>query len=329
MRKLPVIAAVSLLLTLCGCTGNFVAQQSCAPRFDSGTSAALVTARGSFGQDPQAAFPTPLVVKDSSQVTVISDNDLQAQRVNAGATTVVQLTIYNGQTGDLVVSTDYSRSGLVLTSTGDSAALGSIVQCARVGSRVSAVGAVGELIGEAGIQQNAMPLLSDDTVVIVVDVKSVYLGKANGADQLLESGFPSIVLAPDGRPGFTFPDLPAPSNLKIAALKLGDGAKVSKGDKVFLHYTGVLWGGTEVFDSTWDRNTPVAVPAVSLEDSATGVVPGFAQALIGKRVGSQMIAVIPPQFGYPAGSSPAAIPDGSTMVFVIDILGIDEGSHSP
>jgi peptidylprolyl isomerase len=52
-------------------------------------------------------------------------------------------------------------------------------------------------------------------------------------------------------------------------------------------------------------------------------VPGFAKALIGQRVGSQVIAVIPPKDGYPTGQAPTTVPDGSTMVFVFDILGIE------
>jgi peptidylprolyl isomerase len=39
-------------------------------------------------------------------------------------------------------------------------------------------------------------------------------------------------------------------------------------------------------------------------------------------VGSQVIAVIPPEFGYPEGTNPPAIPAGSTLIFVVDILGI-------
>ena len=55
----------------------------------------------------------------------------------------------------------------------------------------------------------------------------------------------------------------------------------------------------------------------------TGVVPGLAEGLIGQTVGSQVIVVIPPELGYPAGQAPASVPEGSTMVFVVDILGLE------
>ena len=53
------------------------------------------------------------------------------------------------------------------------------------------------------------------------------------------------------------------------------------------------------------------------------VVPGFAEALKGQTVGSQVLAVIPPDLAYgDAGQGP--VPGGATLVFVIDILGTDE-----
>jgi FKBP-type peptidyl-prolyl cis-trans isomerase len=52
------------------------------------------------------------------------------------------------------------------------------------------------------------------------------------------------------------------------------------------------------------------------------VVPGFAEALEGQTVGSQVMVVIPPDQGY-GEEGQGAIPGGSTLVFVIDILGLD------
>ena len=51
-------------------------------------------------------------------------------------------------------------------------------------------------------------------------------------------------------------------------------------------------------------------------------MPGFAQALIGQRVGSQVLVSIPAELAYPAGSSsPVA---GESLLFVFDVLGILE-----
>lgn len=322
MRKFSaIIAAAALLVSVSACSTGPATIDGCAPSIPSGSNAALVSAAGTFGKDPKATFPTPLVATKSSQVHIISAGD--GKRVSPGDSAAVQLTIYSGKTGKALIATNYDGAAALFSAIESTPAFGTIAECARVGSRIAAVGSAGDLIGDGAIQQNALPVTKDDTVAIVVDVQSVYLGKANGADQILTAGFPSIVLAPDGRPGFTFANPKPPTALMIETLKAGDGAKVKKDDKVVLHYTGVLWDTKKVFDSTWERNTPAVLMATSLDDSASGLVPGFAKALIGQRVGSQVIAVIPPKFGYPAGKAPASVPEGSTMVFVFDILGIE------
>jgi peptidylprolyl isomerase len=61
-----------------------------------------------------------------------------------------------------------------------------------------------------------------------------------------------------------------------------------------------------------------ASTAVTLD----AVVPGFAQALKGQTVGSQILVVIPPSLGY-GDKATSSIPAGSTLVFVIDVLGVD------
>ena len=69
-----------------------------------------------------------------------------------------------------------------------------------------------------------------------------------------------------------------------------------------------------MFDTTCDGE-----PASLTLD---GVVEGFAQALEGQTVGSQIMVVVPPEFGY-GDAAQASIPANSTLVFVIDILGLD------
>jgi peptidylprolyl isomerase len=50
-------------------------------------------------------------------------------------------------------------------------------------------------------------------------------------------------------------------------------------------------------------------------------VKGFGAALVGQKVGSQVVAIIPPADGYgTSGSTDGTIKGTDTMVFVIDIL---------
>jgi len=88
---------------------------------------------------------------------------------------------------------------------------------------------------------------------------------------------------------------------------------VPEGATVTLQYHGVSWDTGEVFDESWPSPT-----ALSLAQ----VVPGFAQAIAGQTVGSQVIAVLPPDLAYgQEGESTSALA-GQTLVFVIDILGV-------
>ncbi len=324
MRKLPaIVAAAGLLVSLSACSVSASAH-GCTPVFSAGGNAALVTATGTLGASPAATFPTPLVATAQPQTALTHTGD--GRLVEPGDTANIQITIYDGATGNTLISTDYTSTGLRLPAITGSPAFGALAQCATVGSRVSAVGTADKLLGASAIKQNKAlsGVAPTDTVVMIVDVTQAFLGRANGTDQLAEAGMPSIVLAPNGQPGFTFPAGKAPTDLKISTLKAGKGATVQTGDTVVVNYTGVLWADTKtVFDSTWDRNAPATLLATSIADDKNGVVPGFATAIVGAKVGSQVLVVIPPKYGYPAGSAPTTVPDGSTMVFVIDILGID------
>ena len=128
----------------------------------------------------------------------------------------------------------------------------------------------------------------------------------------------------NGQPGVTIPDEAPPTEVRSHTLVLGQGLAIEEGDRVVLHYTGLLWSAKTVFDSSWDRGAPATFTITSFENDENGIVPGLADGLVGRTVGSQVIVVIPPEFGYPAGQAPATIPDGSTMVFVVDILGIED-----
>jgi peptidylprolyl isomerase len=150
----------------------------------------------------------------------------------------------------------------------------------------------------------------------------VYLGKANGTPQIVPDGFPMIVLASDGTPGITFlSGSTPPTETRIAVLKEGTGATVGADSQVTVAYSGWLWptgGETPVqFDSSWanGKSTPATFGMNG------GVIAGFSKALIGQRVGSQIEVVITPEDGY-GSTGNGSIPANSTLVFVIDILGV-------
>ncbi len=222
------------------------------------------------------------------------------------------ITIMSGPTGQKILS-----SGTQVTPLSkwreQYAGLAEMMTCATEGSRI--LGAVpASALSPAAAQ--GWGLKGKDAVVVAIDLQRVYLAAADGVPQYNDRrGMPSVVLAPDGTPGVIIPDTAPPSELAVEVLKKGDGPAVGDGDRIRINYTGVTWAGRKVFDSTWQKGASAAV-------TLDAVVPGFAQALKGQTVGSQILVVIPPALGYGDKAS-SSIPGGSTLVFVIDVLGVD------
>ncbi len=106
-----------------------------------------------------------------------------------------------------------------------------------------------------------------------------------------------------------------PAELKVSVLTPGDGAAVAKGDHIYVNYLGQLWAG-KVFDNSFDRGQ-----AFDFDVGKGGVIPGWDEGLVGQKVGSRVLLVIPPAKGYGAQGAGADIPPNATLVFVVDVLG--------
>jgi peptidylprolyl isomerase len=127
----------------------------------------------------------------------------------------------------------------------------------------------------------------------------------------------------EGVHGISFPNAPAPQDLRISVLKQGDGPAIAEGDFVTAHFTGAVWETRQIFSTSFDRGIPLSlvVQDITASETGAGVVPGVAQALIGQSVGSQILVSVPPSLGYPAGGAPSGVSDGQTIIYVFDILG--------
>lgn len=108
---------------------------------------------------------------------------------------------------------------------------------------------------------------------------------------------------------------PPPSTLETRDLVVGTGATASASDTVEVQYVGADYATGKVFDSSWSRGQPTSFPL-------NGVVPGFAQGIVGMKVGGRREIVIPPALGYGASGQPPAVSPNETLVFVVDLLAI-------
>jgi len=105
------------------------------------------------------------------------------------------------------------------------------------------------------------------------------------------------------------------SGLKYQVLKQGTGTVSPKAtDTVNVHYHGTLLNGT-VFDSSVERGQPISFPL-------NAVIRGWTEGLQLMKVGDKFKFEIPPDLAYGPASPSPKIPPNSTLVFEVELLGI-------
>ena len=105
------------------------------------------------------------------------------------------------------------------------------------------------------------------------------------------------------------------SGLEYQVMKQGTGTASPKAtDTVKVHYHGTLLDGT-VFDSSVERGEPISFPL-------NGVIPGWTEGLQLMKVGDKFKFKIPPALAYGDASPSPKIPANSTLVFEVELLGI-------
>lgn len=307
MKIITGIAIATLSLASLSACASAPQSVACETQAKPGKNTSAVTVTGKFGAKPDVTFAKGLSATNTQSLDVITG---EGRAVKAGESVAIDAQIYDASTGQIIQQTAYDGKTRP-TIPVDVAKLGGFSKaliCHTVGSRVVAV------IGNDETLATSLGLDKSATVVAVVDIVGANLERATGEDQPAQDGMPRVVLSETGAPGITVPKTAAPTALKVAVLKKGDGPVVADHANVTVHYTGVTWAdGTTPFDSSWSRGTPA-------EFSVDNLVVGFKQALVGQKVGSQILAVIPPALGY-KDKAMGAIPANSTLVFVIDILG--------
>lgn len=309
MRKIPALfAATALVATLSACTATGPeAIHGCTPEYGGGSTADLVSATGALGSAPQVDFPTPLVTDGAQRATLIAGDGAPA---TAGSQVAADFTIYAGDAVVALGGTGYDPASPTLVPADTASAVPAALICAQPGERLALTMTAAEAYGEGALSGNG--IADDDTLVFVIDVYAVYLGKADGVNQLPVDGMPIVVTAVDGTPGITVPNAAPPAELQLSTIKLGGGATVADGDEILAHYSVWTWpaigGEPTASTSSWSEGTPATFTV-----SSTELPDGFLQAVTGATVGSQLLVVVPPEVEGDASS-----------IMVIDVLGIIE-----
>ena len=103
------------------------------------------------------------------------------------------------------------------------------------------------------------------------------------------------------------------TKLKIEIVMEGKGATVSTGNRVSVHYKGMLMDGT-VFDSSYQRNQPI--------DFTLGigqVIAGWDEGILLLDEGASAKFVIPSELAYGHKGAGGVIPPDASLIFEVQL----------
>ena len=105
--------------------------------------------------------------------------------------------------------------------------------------------------------------------------------------------------------------------MKVEILQKGTGEATETGDVVTVNYVGTLENGTK-FDSSIDRNQPF-----QFKLGQNLVIQGWELGVVGMKIGEKRKLTIPPELAYGSRGVSGAIPPNATLIFEIELLGIE------
>ena len=108
-----------------------------------------------------------------------------------------------------------------------------------------------------------------------------------------------------------------PADLVIEDITVGEGPEAQPGQYVNVHYVGVAHSTGREFDASYNRGEPFAFPL-----GGGQVIGGWDQGVVGMKVGGRRRLTIPPHLGYGAQGAGGVIKPNETLVFVVDLLGV-------
>jgi peptidylprolyl isomerase len=156
---------------------------------------------------------------------------------------------------------------------------------------------------------------------LTIFMMALLLGTITGPIALSQTGNRRV---PPNRARKTRPVTPAlpmiktPSGLIYVITRRSTGQPPRSGETVIVNYTGLLGSGVK-FDSSLDRGQPF-----KFKLGAGRVIKGWDEGIAKLRVGEQATLIIPPQLGYGARGAGGVIPPDATLIFIVELIGVEE-----
>ena len=285
-------------------------------RLQSGTASELVTANGSVGSAPERRLPDSAGRRTPPRSTQVDAGDGDA---DAGRRQIVdlQLSLYDGETGDRADRVELRRGQPVRRTAGDPSRRlrRPPCECATVGSRVVAATTVADVYGADTLDPQPGPRERRHPRRRHRRVRTPTSARPTASDQLPQDGMPAVVTAPDGSPGITIPDdRPARPTCGSRPSRRAT-ARPSK-TATASSCTSPAWTGRPERGRS-DRTWPTKAPITRHRDHASTktrkpVSPqaGRRRRSSAQRSARRCIAVIPPDHGFPDGAAPSSVPPG-------------------
>lgn len=124
--------------------------------------------------------------------------------------------------------------------------------------------------------------------------------------------------APESPPPVSGTPITTATGLQYIDIREGAGPTPQAGQKVTVEYTGWLADTEKKFDSSIDRGM-----TFSFLLSRGQVIPGWDEGVASMKVGGLRRLIIPPELAYGSGGAPPAIPPNATLIFDVELLGVE------
>jgi peptidylprolyl isomerase len=126
-----------------------------------------------------------------------------------------------------------------------------------------------------------------------------------------------VIFRGGGGDGTAGEEMTTASGLKYIDEVVGSGTSPTSGRNVTVHYTGMLENGTK-FDSSVDKGQPY-----TFRIGTGSVIKGWDEGVMTMKVGGKRKLIIPAKLGYGAGGRPPTIPPNATLIFDVELLGVN------
>ena len=327
VSKFHIGAVAVSALVLAGCAADDVPGEDgssplvdgCAP---SGQTVENIVVSDNRSGEPDVEYQAPVVVATTERLVIIEGDGEVVKDLDQ---VLISYALYNGGSGEMLGATGYEGQDpapfLVDLSAPMLEGVSYTLLCTTVGSRVVGVIPAHQAYGLEGAPQ--FGLEPGEPMIFVADVQGIQpppdppLERLTGALKETPEGFPEVTYAMSGQPTVNVDTSEVPRDFQMFRVIDGTGQEVNPGATVVVHYHGVNLNTGLEFDASWNRGEPATFPT-------SGVIPGFRDGLVGQKVGSRVLIIIPPALGYgpSGGTGDGKIGPDDTIFFVVDILGV-------